>query len=386
MAANYIDLLGTGKMTNEQIQKKFYDIACSYHISVADDQLTINITGLGDRLPEALALTEQVLGDAKADKDIYDQFIDQIFKSREDAKKEQRACFYRAWDYALYGAYNPSTNIMSADALKNTDPKTLVDLLKNLSNIKHTVIYYGPWDQAKVEQTVNKLHKTPKQWQPTPVNKPYVLQQTPQNEVLLAPYEAKNIYMRKYHNEGLQWSPAKAPVEALFNEYFGGGMNTIVFQELREARGLAYNASALYSTPSRKGEPEYAMEHIISQNDKMADCISDITEQMPQSEAAFQLAKQSLTKTLQSRRVTKLGLINYYFTMKKLGLDSDLYESVYQALPALSLSDVTRFEQQHMTQKPWRYIILGDEKELDLDTLQKIAPIKRLTLEDIFGY
>jgi hypothetical protein len=29
---------------------------------------------------------------------------------------------------------------------------------------------------------------------------------------------------------------------------------------------------------------------------------------------------------------------------------------------------------------------LGDEKELDLPSLEKIAPIRRLTLEDVFGY
>ena len=389
IASEYISLLGTDKLSNEDIQKKFYEMACSYSISVSEEEMNIVITGLADRMQDALALTEQVLSGAKADKDMYSQFVDQILKMREDQKKEQRPCFNRAWDYAIYGAYNPYTNIMSAEALKSTDPQILLDLLKGLSDIEHTVIYYGPWEKDKVEQAVNKLHKTPKKLQAALENKPYVFQQTPQNEVFLAPYEAKNIYLRKYHNRGKQWAPKDAAVQALFNEYFGGGMNTIVFQELREARGLAYNASAYYTSPDRKDEPEYMMEHIISQNDKMMDCISvfnDITEQMPQSEAAFQLAKQSLTKTLQSRRVTKFALINYYFQMKKLGFTGDLYESVYKALPSLTLQDITRFEQEHIANKPWRYIILGDEKELDMDGLQKIAPVKRLTLKDIFGY
>ena len=34
----------------------------------------------------------------------------------------------------------------------------------------------------------------------------------------------------------------------------------------------------------------------------------------------------------------------------------------------------------------YRYLILGDEKELDIESLEKIAPIRRLTLEEIFGY
>ena len=44
------------------------------------------------------------------------------------------------------------------------------------------------------------------------------------------------------------------------------------------------------------------------------------------------------------------------------------------------------FEQANMAKKPFRYIILGDEKELDMEALSKIGPIRRLTLEEIFGY
>ena len=39
-----------------------------------------------------------------------------------------------------------------------------------------------------------------------------------------------------------------------------------------------------------------------------------------------------------------------------------------------------------MAHKTWRYVILGDEKELDIQSLQQYGPIKRLTTEEIFGY
>jgi hypothetical protein len=59
---------------------------------------------------------------------------------------------------------------------------------------------------------------------------------------------------------------------------------------------------------------------------------------------------------------------------------------VYNTLPNLNLNDIVKFEQQSMAGKPYRYLILGDEKELDIEGLEKIAPIRRLTLEEIFGY
>ena len=91
-------------------------------------------------------------------------------------------------------------------------------------------------------------------------------------------------------------------------------------------------------------------------------------------------------KKLASRRTVRGGVLNSYISAQRLGLDYDINSVVYKALPNLQLNDIVKFEQQSMAGKPYRYLILGDEKELDIEGLEKIAPIRRLTLEDIFGY
>lgn len=236
---------------------------------------------------------------------------------------------------------------------------------------------------------MQKLHKTPKHLLPALVGKEYQEQATPQNEVVLAPYEAKNIYMEQLNNSQRKWDVSRQPTIELFNEYYGGGMNTVVFQELRETRGLAYSAAAYYYRPFRKGHPEYATTVIISQNDKMMDCVNtfkEILDNMPKSEKAFDLAKQSLKKRIATSRTTKMNIIDSYLDAQRMGLDYSMMKNIYEALPSLSLTDIANFEQQTMAQKPWKYIILGDEKNLDMQSLEKIGPIKRLTTEEIFGY
>ncbi|MBQ1486151.1 MAG: insulinase family protein, partial [Muribaculaceae bacterium] len=149
------------------------------------------------------------------------------------------------------------------------------------------------------------------------------------------------------------------------------------------------SAAAYYRQPSELPHPEYAMTYIITQNDKMMDCINEfnnIVGTIPQSETAFALAKESLMKKLASRRVVRTGVLNSYLSAQRLGLDYDINSVVFNALPGLTLDDIVKFEQQNMAGKPYRYLILGDEKELDIEALEKIAPIRRLTLEEIFGY
>jgi predicted Zn-dependent peptidase len=121
----------------------------------------------------------------------------------------------------------------------------------------------------------------------------------------------------------------------------------------------------------------------------MMDCVRQfhaILDTIPQSEAAFQIAKDALTKRLASQRTTKFGLINAWLTAKDKGIDYDLNERIYQAIPSVTLQDIVSFEQEQMARKPYRYIILGDPKDLDLSSLRQLAPITQLSTVEIFGY
>ena len=389
VASDYLKYVGTDKLSPSDIQQQFYKLACQYSINVNADNMTIWLSGLSEQMPAALQLLEQVLHNAKADSESYGQFVDLKLKERDDNKKEQRVCFDYLYHYAVYGPHNARRDDMTEAELRAADPQQLLNLLADLSKMRHTVLYYGPLTEKQLKTVVAKEHKTPKKLSAVPEGTPYATQQTPKDEVWIAPFDAKNIYMRMYHQENRQFNINEAAVQELFNEYYGGGMNGIVFQELREARGLAYNAFAYYFQPQKKQEPEYYITHIITQNDKMMDCVNqfhEILNNMPQSEEAFQIAKEALTKQLASQRTTKFDVINAWLSAQRQGFDFDINRKIYEQLPAVTLQDITRFEQQQMAHKAYRYIILGDEKELDMQSLEKIGPVKRLTTTDIFGY
>lgn len=388
-AKMYIDYLGTDKMTNAQIKQELYKLACDYDIGQTDDETYFKLTGLNENLPKALALINDVIDNAKVDKEAYAAAVDLLIKSQKDTKADQKSNFRALQDYGMYAAYNSTRNILSEEQLKNMDPQKLLNSLKGLKNYKQTVLYYGPSSLKDIDNLLSKTFKTAKKFTPLPKEKRYTLQTTPKNEILIAPYDAKNIYMVQFHNENKEWNPNDAAKIAVFNEYFGGGMNAIVFQEMREARALAYSASASYRTPSRLGDKEYFNTYIITQNDKMMDCVAQFNEllnNVPVRQANFDLAKQNLLKSLASARTTKFSILAAYMAAQKMGLDYSLGEKIYKDLPSVTLDDIIDFEKTNMANKTFKYLILGDEKELDMKALEKIAPIKRVTTEEIFGY
>ena len=388
-AADYVNYVGTDSLTVEQLKQQFYKLACNFEISVGARPINDTLNGLGENMAEALQLLEHLMQCAKVDSAAYQQFVAIDAKARADRKADQRTNFMYLAQYGLYGPYNQYRNTLTTKQLIETDPHELLAMLSELQHHKHTILYYGPMTEQELAACVETVHQVPATFAPDPASRPYELQPTPENEILLAPYDAKNIYMRMYHNEQRPWKPEDAAVVALFNEYYGGGMNTIVFQELRETRGLAYNAYAMYMQPQFKEQPEYFFTHIITQNDKMMDCVHQfqaILDTIPQSEHAFQIAKDALTKRLQSQRTTKFGLINAWIWAQQRGIDYDENQRIYEALPNITLQNIVDFEQQQMARKPYRYIILGDEHDLDLAALLQYGTIKRVSTEEIFGY
>lgn len=387
VAKDLFELFGTKRESIEQIKRKFYDIACSYSYSVGDKTMEFTLSGLQQNMPQAVKMLDDIINNLQPDAEVYGQYIDQVQKARMETRTNQNACYNALVQYGIYGEESPVKDVVTIDELRSATANVYIDLLKALNGMKHTVLYWGPADMNELSAIISKNHKTVKTLADVPKNKVREKKITTDTEILVAPYDAKNINMRMVYSEGKKLDMGNVPVVKLFNEYFGGSMNAIVFQELREARGLAYNAWAAYVTPNRKEEKEYYQEHIISQNDKMMDCIrvfNEITDTLPQSETLFNTAKQSIMKTIAAQRTTRIGILSSYLRAQYLGIDYDVNKLIYEKVPNLTLNDILKFEQDNIKGKPLRYMILGNEEELDMQSLQKMGQVRRLTLDDIF--
>ena len=207
--------------------------------------------------------------------------------------------------------------------------------------------------------------------------------------MLLAQYDAKQLYYLQYSNRGEKFDLAADPVITLYNEYFGGSMNAVVFQEMREARGLAYSASAWLSTPSFADGSYSYLAFIATQNDKMQQAIEafdEIINNMPESEAAFQIAKESLISRLRTERTVRDQVLWSYISLRDMGLTEDRDKQIFEKVQTMTLDDVKAAQEKWVKDRPYVYAILGDIKDLDLNYLKTLGPIKTLSQEEIFGY
>ncbi|WP_291529770.1 M16 family metallopeptidase [Bacteroides sp. UBA939] len=388
-AAQYLEYLGTADMTPEEVKSEFYRLACSFYVSPGSKRTYVTLSGLNENMPAAMALFEKLLASAQVNKDAYTNMAKDILKSRQDAKLNQMQNFSRLMSYAAHGPKSPATNLLTEAELTAMNPQELIDRIKQLNGFKHRILYYGPSNQDDLLAIINKEHQTPEALKEIPAGDEFNVVLTPETKVFIAPYEAKQIYMAQFSNNGEMFDPAIESGRQLYNEYFGGGMNSIVFQEMRESRGLAYSAWATIRQPDYLTEPYTLRTQIATQNDKMLDAINtfnDIINNMPESEAAFKLTKEGIIARLRTDRTIKMGVIWDFINAQDLGQNVDSRIKLYNDVQSMTLQDVIDFQKKWIKGRSYTYCILGDKRDLDMEALKKVGPVTELTQKDIFGY
>jgi predicted Zn-dependent peptidase len=380
--------LGTDKYTPEQVKEEFYKLACSYSFNIGEEESSITLTGLSDNMEKALILLMSLLTDAQPNDEILQNLVADYLKGRTDAKANQNAVLNALQYYCKYGK-DAIAHRLTDEQLKSAKATDLLALVVGFTSLQPTILYYGPNVITNLKIKMSSKYRpievpfTPKP--PTLFNPLAVTE----NKVYFAPYDAKQAYLATYTRGGV-YDPNMYCNVSMYNQYFGGGMSAIVFQEMREKRSLAYRAQSSYTSPSKLDEYYANTSFIATQNDKIADAFTAFNElfnDMPQSEASFKLAQESIRNSIETGRITKMSIIYTYLRNEKLNIKTDLRKDLYNAVPKFTLADVQRFNEQYIKNQPKTYMILSRESEVDFETLEsKFGKVTKLTLEDIFGY
>ena len=389
VAEDFLPYLGTDSLDASQLQMRLYAIACDATLRTTDGRTYLTLSGLSDNMEEALRLTERWIATAQPDTAIYAQVVNDIVKLRADNKANQRACYRALTQYGTYGPHNSVTDAMGADQMRQLGAAGVLQHLRSLSGVMQHALYYGPLETTQVSRLLNEMHPMSESPVAAHEGQYYTPLKVAESQVIIAPFQAKNTYMMDFSSRGETFDLALYPYEDVFNEYFGGGMNSIVFQELRESRGLAYSAGARFALPTDADDRECFYTTIITQNDKLRDCLSvfgQIVEQMPESESAFSLARDAVLKRLSTERTLRESILGYYLRCRDRGLTDDPNKEVYDKVKGMTLADLVAFHKREIAKRKYRLMLLGDEQDWDIKSLEQRGGIQRVTLEDIFGY
>ena len=387
-AFDYLSYLGTPTRSAEELALEEYTIAGNHSFIVNDNTMTVSVNGLAENLGHMLDIAEDLMLNAIPDDDILENLKQDELMARQMSKANQNSCSRALNSYVMYGPEYIKSVTLSDEQVMALTSEQLLGLVKGVLNKEHTILYYGPQDEADAKSIIAEHHKYSDN--PEKLVKKYTKKQVvDQSKVFVAPYDSRQFNYIQYSDRGETFSMDDVPAIELFNEYFGGGMNTIVFQEMREARALAYSAGAYLSSPSYKDDTYCFYARIGSQNDKLKAAVEAfdlIINEMPESDKSFQIAKTGLESVLRTSRTTGMSVLNSYLSAKELGLTEPLAKKVYDNLADMTMADVVACQQKWIKGRTYIYGILGDAKDLDLKYLKTLGTVQQVSLDEIFGY
>lgn len=389
LAVNYLPYLGTDKYSPEDLQKEFFKYGLSFNVFTSADRTYVSLTGLETNLEKGVELFEHILAHAQADKEAYTEMVKGILKEREDSKADKNTILFGGmFNYAKYGKLSPFTDILTETELKKIKPEALVEKIKSLTSYKHRIFYYGQRPVEKVAEVITTYHKTTPQLKEYPEAKFYPELETSKNQVLFVNYDMVQAQVMFVSKDKLFDKNLLTPARA-FNEYFGSGLSSIVFQEIRETKALAYSAFAGFTTPANTDESHYVRAAVFTQADKMQQAIEamkEIMTTMPRAEEQFNQSRMSIIKQIQSERITKSGIFWNYESAKRRGVDYDLRTDIYAGTTKMTMDDMQQFFDAHIKNRTYTIMVLGDKTKIDMNYLKTLGEVKELSLEEVFGY
>ncbi len=385
---SFLDQLESDNRTLSQINREMYDLACDYSIGFGDKYATVRISGLSENMEKAMAIVEDILNNPKISEASVTNSISDVLKSRNDAKSRQQTIFQNMLRYVSYGKDNTRKYFVSNEEVQNIKAQDVVNQIKTMTSQPQRILYYGDLSLNDLQKVVTEKHSVHPAKKPAKMGSDYDRLATKENKVYFAHYDAKQSLCRQLTTSvPANW--AMSPQIEMYNEYFGGSMNSIVFQEIREKRSLAYSAAAYFVEPNEKGKLDYNMTHIGTQNDKLIDAMeafTDLLDNMPVSELNFDLAKTSLISQYRTDRTRKMSIINYYLTCEEMGLKTPLDRTNFNAIQKMTLNDVVNFNKNYIKGQKRVVVVLGNKDEVNLKGLEKYGKVTTLSLEEIFGY
>ena len=389
--AGYLNALGTDSLKKQQLEKAWQRIGTTMEVAQGDETFSINLTGPDQQLKPALQLLAHFLRAAKGDEEALDEAKDADKVNRKSFGKQKSDVMKPVFSRVAYGDKSEYLTQLSKKEIKALTNDELLALFRELQQYDCELFYCG---RQSIEAVAAESQRTLPMAQ---CSKPKAdtyrrLQQYGEPTVFFydVPKSRQN-YVISYDILGaLPTAKERAQLE-LWGEYFGGGMSSVLFQNVREFRSLAYSS---YGRPIVKSLALHAQEPVGyvtatgTQADKTLEAVAvidSLLRQMPMKEENLKSARQEVISDIQNDYPTFRGIAKYVANERMEGYATDPNADLARLLPAVSTQDIVSFHRQHVASRQNRvWIIIGDKKLTDLKALARYGKVVELKKEDVY--
>ncbi len=384
LAGEYAELAGAGPYSAAQFQVECYRLSGKIAIRANRDRTTVSISGLDKNMAPLLKLAGDLLTRTRDNPEALKKLIDTIQLSRKVAREQPGQVLPALSHYAQFGAHSPQMDEPSNQELQKLSPAELTAALRRVPGAPCRIAYFGPRNREALDAALTQDLPLPAVETPPPAPRPYPELAHEQRRVLLVNLpNFRQVQLLFLERKGL-FDPNTIALRQIFNEYYGSGMSSVVFQQLREAKSLAYSCGGAFLTPQQADKHHYFLIALSTQADKLAEALRAVEALgFPVSEKAFADARTSLLKRRAAMRWHDQALLHMAEDLRCKGLPDNTMEKTYKDIDAATLEQLKAFYEREVRTVPNVLLVVGDASRIDRKALEQFGPITELTLDQI---
>jgi predicted Zn-dependent peptidase len=184
--------------------------------------------------------------------------------------------------------------------------------------------------------------------------------------------DAQQVKLYFYIN-GSEFKPEDQVLYDAFYQYFSGGFNGLVMNEIRENNSMAYTAYGALVTPPVADKKAYFMGYVGTQGDKAADAIDlymKLLKDMPLYPDRITNVKTYLKQSYLTDKPSFRSRSQVFNRWKMLGYTDDPAKVNMAKVENLTFEQIVEFYNREIKGKPITIIMTGDPKMINLKQIE----------------
>lgn len=383
--SSYINLLGTEDKTFDDIHNELQKVGGSIRFSSTSDSFVINMSGFDSNLGEITDIVADLLANIKGDSKKLKQL-----KTEEKAGLIMSRSDMDALSDALFEKVYMGDNSSYLVDLGEWDDDFLLGLFKDLQKVECDVTYSGNLPADVVAEAVKKCFDVdavtvasngPVDFTPVKYDTPQVFflnkANASQSQIygLVGTDPIPDQYQRYFSN--------------VYFAYLGGGMSSLLFQEIREFRSMAYSTYASMPKPVYKHTaeiPAVLYTFVGTQFDKTIEAM-DVVDSLVMKTPFLDNKINSVKKEMMNSRCLAYpdfrSIPANIISDKRDGYEKDPVDGFVQVMEEADAETLKAFWEQYIAGRNTVWCVIGNSKKLDITTLEKYGPVTTLTATDV---
>jgi predicted Zn-dependent peptidase len=405
LLGSYLSELGTDSLTKHQLGEAWQRLGTTFEVKSSDNFFMVTLTGFEQNLDPSVRLLSHVLTSLKPDKKAMKELAKEYKVSQRQQDRTNTTVMQMVVSKIAKGDKSDYLRQPTVAEVKKTTGEKLLKLFDDVRRYQCDVLYCGRQPSADVAAllTMSTPSRPPRGEAllpprgisggllPPPDHDVRLQQPTEPVVYVYNMPDSRQMLIGTYGTVKPSLTHREAAQLRLWSQYMGGGMSSLMFQEIREFRAMAYSTGGQDIQPNRVRHPDHPSGYIAylgTQADKAMQALhvlDSLMTDMPVNEQNVEVAKQEIINNINNTYPAFRQLPNFVSNYRALGYTEDPRTQTARQVPSLTAKDMADFYHKNIRQQPRAYFVIGNKKLLDMLSLAKYGRVVELKKKDIMN-